>query len=573
MRKQVLINVEATDIRVAILEDGTLVELFVEDVKSRSKVGNIYKGRVEGIVPGLKAVFVNIGAEKNAFLHFSDVLPEFELPQRGRPERERRPPLPIEEMDEDEDESTEAVGEDDEYVDPLTADEDEVQVALPPRPPRRSRPLQVGEEIIVQATKEEISTKGARITTYVSLPGRFLVLMPFSEQGGGVSRRIEDANERRRLRRILSEIQPETGSFIIRTAGLDQDEAAIRQDAELLQKRWHAIVQRASRVHAPASAYDEQEILTRVVRDSFSDDLDEILVDSKPAMRQLIRTCQEMIPSLCNRIHYYDSAVNIFDTFEVEKQFQKALRRKVWLRSGGAIIIDETEAMTAVDVNSGKYVGHEDQDQVILKTNLEACRAIARQLRLRDLGGLIVIDFIDMSTREHELQVLREYKRCLRHDRAKYSISDFSEFGLVQMTRKRVKKSLASSLYRPCPYCEGSGRILSEPQLWKQLKYDLIAELEAPPKATSVDIMVHSQLKTYMQENILEALGWLANKYQVSLNIISCNDYHHEQIKIVKHVKSTSDNRGNRQSSGHSRDRRSAEKKLESAQRAQDNAS
>lgn len=561
---------EATDIRVAVLEDGTLVELFVEDIKSRSKIGSIYKGRVEGIVPGLKAVFVNIGCEKNAFLHFSDVLPEFDLPQRGRPERERRGPVRLPDEMDDEDDDDDLI-EDEDYIEPLP---DEAGGTLrPPRPPRRSQQLQVGDEILVQVTKEEINDKGARITTFISLPGRFLVLMPFSEQGGGVSRRIEDAGERRRLRDILKDIQPENGSFIIRTAGLEEAEAAIRKDAELLQRRWQGILRKADRARAPISVYDEQEILTRVARDTFSDDIDEVLIDSKPAMFQLIKTLQEMIPEICERIHYYDSSTSIFDTFEVEKQFQKALRRKVWLRSGGAIVIDETEALTAIDVNSGKFVGVEDQDSVILKTNLEACRAIARQLRLRDLGGLIVIDFIDMSTREHELQVLREYKRCLRSDRAKYSISDFSEFGLVQMTRKRVKKSLASSLYLPCPYCEGSGRILSEPQLWKQLKYDLIAELEKPPKAAAVDVITHSQLKTYMQENVLEALTWLANKYQVTINVIASNEFHHEQIKIVKQTKSSARDGGRPPGTHRGRSRRPPEKKLESTKTAQDNAS
>src|SRR5690606_7159731 len=212
-----------------------------------------------------------------------------------------------------------------------------------------------------------------------------------------------------------------------------------------------------------------------------------------------------------------------------------------WLRSGGAIIIDETEAMTAIDVNSGKFVGEDDQDAVILKTNLEACRAIARQLRLRDLGGLIVIDFIDMSSREHEQQVMREFKRCLRADRAKFSISDFSAFGLVGMTRKRVRKSLAHALYRPCPYCGGSSRILNEQQLWKQLKYELLAELEKLPRADRVDIMVHSQFKTYLQNNVLDALATLAGKYGVGINIVGCNEMHHESFKIIKRLNSGAD--------------------------------
>jgi Rne/Rng family ribonuclease len=536
MRKQVLINVEETDIRVAVLEDGNLAELFVEDLQARSKVGNIYKGRVESIVPGLKAVFVNIGLEKNAFLHFADVLPEYDLPERGAPERDRRSRAQVAaanlEAEEENEESLEGELED-EFQEPGNVEgEDKVTVQ---RPPRRSRPLRVGDEILVQVTKEEINTKGARITTYVSLPGRYLVLMPFSENGGGVSRRIEKIEERRRLRDLLRSIKPEQGGYIIRTAGLEEDEDAIRKDADLLQRQWAQIVKRTAKVRAPQRVHDDQEIITRVVRDNFSEDIDEILVDQKAAMRELIKACEAMTPDLCPRINFFDSPQNIFDVFEVEKQFQKALERKVWLKSGGAIIIDETEALIAIDVNSGKYVGHgDDQETVILKTNLEACRVVARQLRLRDLGGLIVIDFIDMNHRSNEVQVLKELKRCLRADRAKYTLTDFSEFGLVEMTRKRVRRSLATSLTRPCPYCMGTSRIMNENQLWKKLKYELIAELEQEPKATSVDILVHSQFKTYLQTAVIAGLQALAGKYQIALNITGQNDVHHESVTITK---------------------------------------
>lgn len=538
------------DLRVAVMEDGTLAELFIESAAAQSIIGNIYQGRVESIVPGLRAVFVNIGMEKNAFLHFNDVLPEYELPQRGRPERDypSRTAARAPERMKDATESEEDNSLDDEYVEPLGGvedaedDDDEGEEAPPPpkpkRQPRKAHRLRVGDEILVQVVKEKISEKGARVTTYLTLPGRFLVFMPFADNSGGVSRRIEDIGERRRLRQILREINEEVGAVIIRTAGLEQEEEEIRRDARQLAQNWADIQKRAAKHHAPACVHNDHEILRRLVRDNFTADIDEILIDSIPAMRELVEACETMVPTLVDRIHYYDSPTNIFDTFEVEKQFQKALKRKVWLRSGGAIIIDETEAMTAIDINSGKFVGDEDQESVILKTNLEAARAIARQLRLRDLGGLIVIDFIDMGSRDHELQVLREFKRVLRSDRAKFSISDFSNFGLVEMTRKRVRKSLVHSLYRPCPYCGGSARILNESQMWKQLKYDLIAELEQTPDVERVEIMVHSQFKTYLQDNVLDALAAIAGRYGVGLNIIGCPEMHHEAIKFVKYLKS-----------------------------------
>ncbi len=577
MFKQVLINFEETDIRVAMLEDGNLAELFVEDMRARSSIGNIYKGRIESIVPGLRALFINIGLEKNAFLHFNDVLPELELPQRGRPEREtqRQAKARMKDAAASEEESLD----EDDYLEPLLGEGDAEgeKAERPPRsahqPDRKARRLRVGDEILVQVIKEKISEKGARVTTFLTMPGRFLVYMPFSENSGGVSRRIEDVNERKRLRQILREINEEVGPVIIRTAGLEQDMDEIRDDARQLATSWDQIMKRAARMRAPACVHNDHEILRRLVRDNFNDEIDEILIDSKSAMRELITACQEMVPSLPPRIHYYDSPINIFDTFEVEKQFQKALKRKVWLRSGGAIIIDETEAMTAIDVNSGKFVGDEDQESVILKTNMEACRAIARQLRLRDLGGLVVIDFIDMGSREHELQVLREFKKVLRADRAKFSISDFSNFGLIEMTRKRVRKSLLHSLYRPCPYCDGSSRILNEPQLWKQLKYDLMAELEQTPGVERVEIMVHSQFKGYLQENVLDALGVIAGRYQVGIQIVGCNDLHHEAIKIVKHLKSDAKPGSGPAAAGNDESAGRSKKRLESTPMAHNNAS
>lgn len=575
MHKQALINVEETDIRVAILEDGSLVELFVENFRSLSNVGNIYKGRVEGIVPGLKAVFVNVGREKNAFLHFSDVLEEYDLPMTGRPERRPRSSAAdtVEEISQREEE----LFDDDDYVEPEEGEErpeGAIDKRLPKRPPRRSMKMSAGDDLLVQVVKDEINDKGPRITTFISLPGRYLVMMPFSDNSGGISRRIEDQGERKRLRMLLRSLKKEYGaSFIIRTAGLDQDETAIRHDAEALYQSWLELQKKSARIKAPAVCHSDQEILSRVVRDNFTEDLDEILIDDKPQMRHLIDACKEMVPALLDRTHFFDSPNNIFETFDIERQFQKALRRKVWLKSGGQIVIDEAEALVAIDVNSGKYVGSEDQETMISKTNLDAARSIAHQLRLRDLGGLIVIDFIDMRSRDNEQAVLREFKRCLRNDRAKYSISDFSEYGLVEMTRKRIRMSLAKTMFKSCPYCDASGHILNDAQLWKQLKYELIAELQAEPKAEGVELVVHSEFKTYLQKERLDALAGLAGKYGVTLKVTGRDDFHHEQMKIIKSgfstVKNVSPVKNGTSNGGHDE----PEKRLESAPAAPNNAS
>lgn len=552
MYKQVLINVEATDLRVAILEDGELVELFVDHFNSKSILGNIYKGRVEGIVPGLKAVFVNIGQEKNAFLHFSDVLQEYDLPMKGRPQRQapaaskRKDAAAKEEPSEDEDDYIEP------QILPGEDEEDEPDDAVPVRGKKRSRPLQVGDSILVQVVKEPINDKGARITSYISTPGRYLVMMPFSDNSGGISRKIDNPEERRRLRDLLRGLKDsDGGSFIIRTAGLEEEEKAIIEDHDFLVKQWRTVKKKNLRSNAPALVHNEQDILQRLVRDTLRNDIDEILIDSRTEMKNLIKACEVMAPAMIERIHLYQSQKNIFEVFEVEQQFQKALRRKVWMKNGGFLVIDETEALTAVDVNSGKYVGSEDQDQVILHTNLAACEVISRQLRLRDLGGLVVIDFIDMTNRDHQSQVLRQFKSCLRKDDAKYAMTGFSDFGLVEMTRKRVRMSLARAIYRQCPYCEGAGRILGEAQIWKRIKYAIIEELAKHPGTDSAQILVHSQIRSYLQKEVLDDIRKISGEYKIALEFLARPDFHHEQFEIVKPVKSSSN--GN---SGGSRRRR-----------------
>lgn len=544
MHKQVLINVEATDLRVAILEDGELVELFVELFGAASTLGNIYKGVVEGIIPGLKAVFVNIGQEKNAFLHFSDVLQEYDLPMKGRPQR-----LPRAKPDAaaEEEEARDSNGAD-EYIEPqILPDDDEIaaeeeesngSAGRTKRPPKRSRKLKVGDSILIQIIKQPINDKGARITSYISLPGRYLVMMPFSDRQGGISRKIESQGERRRLRDLLKKLEPDSGSLIIRTAGSEEDDRGIHEDFEFLNKQWKSTKRKNLRATAPSLIYNEQEILHRLVRDNLRNDIDEILIDSKLEVKKLIKACEAMAPAMVERIHLFESTRNLFDVFEVEQQFQKALQRKVWLKSGGFLVIDETEALTAVDVNSGKYVGTGDQDQVILKTNLEASRALSRQLRLRDLGGLIVIDFIDMTNRDHQQQVFRELRNRLNQDEAKYAMTGFSDFGLVEMTRKRVKMSLARTIYRECPYCEGAGKILGEPQIWKTIKYAISEELDAHPETEAARITVNSHIRSYLEKEVLDDIRALAGRFKVQLDFSANPDFHHEQYEIVRQVKS-----------------------------------
>lgn len=576
MHTQVLINVEATDIRVAILEDAQLVELFVEKFSKKNILGNVYKGRVEAIVPGLKAAFVNIGLDKNAFLHFQDVLQEYALPERGRPER-----LSPGAKGNDEEEaawSKEGAVEDD-YIPPQilpaqgSGEDEEPEAELPRERPRRgSRQLKVGDTLLVQVIKEPLNDKGPRVTSYLSIPGRYLVMMPFSESSGGVSRKIVDNEERKRLREILRRINVGPGAFIIRTAGLKEEENAIFEDFESLQNQWKVLMKRNLKSNAPAIIHDEAQILGRLVRDTLHNEVDEILIDDRKRMKELIEAGKLMAPRMVDRIHLYESAKNIFDVFEVEKQFQKALRRKVWMKSGGQIVIDETEALTAIDVNSGKFVGSDDQDSVILRTNLEACRAVSRQLRLRDLGGLIVVDFIDMTNRDHQAQVLREFRNCLKRDNAKYAMTGFSEFGLVEMTRKRVRMSLAHAIYTPCPYCEGTAKILGEAQTWKLIKYAILEDLSKEGKAEAIDVTVHSNVRTYIETEAIEDLKAIANRHRVRINITSRPDFHHEQYTIIKRIEAAPEREKSEGSEEAPAKRRgSGQKRVESAGAGTDN--
>jgi ribonuclease G len=494
MKLQYLVNVEKKDIRVAVLEDGNLVQLLIEPTDERSILGNIYKAVVSDVKPGIRAAFVDIGFERNAFLHFDDIESETVTFSRGH---SRRP----------------------EADKPERARGRDAQHARPPRfdPATALRP---GDSLMVQVTKEGIGQKGPRVSSNISLPGRYLVLLPFGgHQEGGVSRKIEDTRERRRLRKILREIQAPDKSYIVRTAGLERTADEIKSDVGFLDHAWSTIRQKYRSSKAPSLIYNDHDILYRMVRDVVSSTADEIWVDSRREFRQVQRWVNEMIPGISGRVRCQtDPLKNLFDQFEVEKQIQKALRRKVWLRSGGHLIFDEMEAMTAIDVNTGKYTGGRDQNKTIYKTNLEAARTIAHQLRLRDIGGLIVIDFIDMENKQHQKNIMEEFLRLLRQDKAKTSVLNISEFGLVEMTRKRVRHSLKGFFFTDCPVCGGSGEILTREQIWRNLRRDLLARLAVPPRP-SFEIRMHPDQKEYIESEHGDSLNRWRSRYRIEIHL------------------------------------------------------
>lgn len=416
MSEEILMNVTPREVRVAMVENGVPQEVVIERGSRRGIVGNIYKGRVSRVLPGMQAAFLDIGLQRTAFLHASDVI----NPQ-------------IKELNE-------AKG------NPVRADS-------------ISSLVQEGQSLLVQVTKDPLGTKGARLTMQISIPSRYLVFIP-GENTVGISQKIEDDGERTRLRELCTAFLGDAGGgFIVRTAAEGVSHEDLRLDVDYLKKLWSEIQAHAKNVSAGSAVYEDLPLALRTVRDRVNSATDKLRIDSRETFKKVMEFCQKFMPSLVDRLEYYPGERPIFDLYSVEDEIQKALQRKVQLKSGGHLVFDQTEAMTTIDVNTGAFVGHRNLDETIFKTNLEAAQAIARQLRLRNLGGIIIIDFIDMTDPEHKRQVLRALEKALQKDSTKTTISGVSALGLVEMTRKRTQESLERILCQPCPACAGRGTI------------------------------------------------------------------------------------------------------------------
>lgn len=411
MGSELLINVTPMEARVALIQHGILQEVHIERRMKRGLVGNIYKGKVSRVLPGMQAAFVDIGLEKAAFLHASDIVPHTEC----------------------------------------VADTEKNNFVVR----NIAELVRQGQDIMVQVVKDPLGTKGARLTTDITLPSRYLVFMPGSSHVG-VSQRIEEEEERLRLKNITLPYVDEDGGFIIRTAAESVGKEELSQDAAFLRRVWKKVSERKKR-RGITLLYQDLPLQVRIVRDFVGTELDSIQIDSKQTYDELKQFVQEFMPEIADNITYYTGPSPLFDLYNVESEIQKALGRKVELKSGGYLIIDQTEAMTTVDINTGAFVGHRNLEETIFNTNLEATQAIARQLRLRNLGGMIIIDFIDMLNEDHKQRVLTSLKAALSHDRVKTNISGFSGLGLVEMTRKRTRESLEHVLCAECPACQGTG--------------------------------------------------------------------------------------------------------------------
>lgn len=500
MPSEIIVNAGNEETRVALLENGLVTEIYIDRRKDRGVAGNIYKGKVMKVLPGMQAAFVDIGLEKSAFLYVGDVL----------------------------DSSSE-------YA-PLMDDEGlELEVETKRKRNHHASQiedlLQEGQEILVQVSKEPISTKGARVTMYISIPGRYLVMMPGIGHIG-VSRRIEKDEERRRLREVVERLRKPNTGYIVRTASQGRSEEEFKADIEFLSRLWEGIQRKRERTAAPALMHNELDLVFRIIRDAFTSDVDRMFIDSAEEHQRVKEYVDTYIPQLSRRVRLFDEDEPIFEHYGVEIEISRALGRKVWLKSGGYIIIDQTEALTTIDVNTGRYVGKRTLEDTILKTNIEAVREIAYQIRLRNIGGIIILDFIDMEREDNRRKVYSALQEALSRDKAKTTISHISPLGLIEMTRKRIRESLGRTLCDTCPYCDGRGYVKSSRTVCYEVFRDIrksFASAEEKKALVTVNSLVADMLYDEERHGVEE----LEREFGKKIVIKADPNLHQEQYEVV----------------------------------------
>lgn len=511
MRKEIIINAAANQTRIAITEDGRLAELYVENANKEKMVGDIYFGKVAKVMPGIKAAFIDIGLSQDGFLHFSDIGNRFEEYSAMIGEDE-------EEEDDAESSGTAAAGE--------GGTDTQIASPAPPqttrnrengRPPRKEVHLEKGQEVIVQITKEPVGKKGVRVTSEISLAGRFLVLLPFDGKIG-LSKKITSFKEKRRLRKIVQTILPEGFGVIIRTVAEGKEDAALRQDLEDLISTWREIEQSVKSEQPPALLYKDMSTTSSVIRDLFSNDVTRVVVDSKKLHKEIRAYIKYTSPQLLDKIELHRERQPIFDTFGIEKEIEASLSRKVWLKSGGYIIIDPTEAMVVIDVNSGRYAAKKEQELNSLRTDLEAARELCRQLRLRDIGGIIVVDFIDLDDEKNKRKVYEELRKEFRRDRAKVTVLPMTEFGLVQITRQRIRQNIIHSFTEKCPACNGTGIVQSKTTTLNQLER-WVHRYRRETRSLRVMVKVHPEMAIMLTHGFPSRLTRMMAKYRIFVKL------------------------------------------------------
>jgi len=492
MKKEIIINSSIGKTRIAILENGRLVELFVEQPEYERMVGDIYLGKVVNVLVGMQAAFVDIGLEQDAFLHFSDI------------------------------------------GDVLLDYKDFISLNGARKSPqkRHYRPIpKEGQKLLVQVIKEPINQKGARVSTELAFPGRFLVLVPNSDLVG-VSKKIQKLKDKKNLKRFAKEMRPEGFGLIVRTVAQEKDEKVLKADLDSLLQLWKKLEKKIRNASPPSLVYKDVAMASGVIRDLFTQDVTRVRLDSKKLYKEITAYLKDIAPTLVKRVEYYNGKMPIFDKFGIESEFEKGLSRKVWMQSGGYLIFDHTEALTSIDVNSGKYIGGKVPEENILKVNLEAAREIARQLRLRDIGGIIVIDFIDMLDPKNKKKLHSEFLRELRKDRAQANISQISEFGLIEMTRERVRPSLMFSFSEPCSACDGVGRVMSKSTVLTRIER-WIQRFKAERKEWSIVVLVQSSVASYMNKGIISIAKRMMWKYRLRIEVRADESVRPGEFKVI----------------------------------------
>ena len=480
MYKEILISIDEREGRAIVLEDGRAVEILI--AREERQVGSIYKGRVADVLPGMNAAFVDIGLERNAFLCANDAI-------AGMPDE-------------------------DHFTKPAIAEI-----------------VKVNQETLVQVLKEAIDAKGARITSYITLPGRYLVLLP-SAQYVGVSRRIPDDSERERLRRLADGLRPEGMGIIVRTAAEGHDEDELKRDLEYLLKIWNKVLEKSKNCHAPYLVYQELDLVDKILRDIFTEEVDRLVIDNRAEYQNMCERLEHTAPSLLSKVHLYTDSRPLFDMYGVEQEIDNALSRRVWLTSGGYLIIDRTEALWVIDINTGKFTGRHSLAETILKTNLEACKEICRQLRLRDMAGIIIVDFIDMDSPDDQRKVLEALGEELKKDRTRTNLVSMTELGLVQITRKREGKDLDGIMRDVCPICHGRGKVLSPKSVALRARRSVLREMTVCRREAAVVTLSPEAAYQFIGKKC-EEVKQIAEETHATIRVAASDSIHPERFSVI----------------------------------------
>lgn len=513
MLKELVVNSAPHETRVALLENGTIVEVFIERRDETSIAGNIYKGRVQRVLPGMQAAFVDIGFDQAAFLYVDDVLDaaSHKICKKIEQDTDNDPEDSDTENQEKGPGSWRAAQAHDCSIEDL---------------------LKEGQEILVQVAKSSIGSKGPRVTTHISLAGRYMVLMPTVDHIG-ISKRIENEVERNRLKDMLSAIRNNNFGYIFRTHAQGIDEATLTKEIEFLNNTWDDIMEKSKRISATALVYKDLNVTFRAVRDLLASKADKLVIDSRTEYDNVQHFLKKLMPDIKLSVELYQGPESIFDAYNIEGDVARALKKKVWLKSGGYIIIEQTEALIAIDVNTGRYVGNHNFDETILKTNLEAVKEIAYQIRLRNTGGIIIIDFIDMRKESHKEKLMSRMHEAMKKDKSQTNILPLTELGLVQMTRKRTRKNLTRTLCEPCFYCNGNGHLMSGQSICHKIYRDLVSEA-GDMMGNRFTVKVHPEIAQLFHTSEKHLISSLETRFSKPIAIYPEPHYHLEEYHIFE---------------------------------------